>query len=111
MTDTVRYDECMHHAHAGKQYGCSGPNYEDITWNEPDEAKPSKEELDVVWETVQPILVARERNNNRFINYPSQSDLIVALWEKLVETDGLSSTDIDALQAKRVQVKADYPKE
>jgi hypothetical protein len=111
MTDTVRYDECMHHAHAGKQYGCAGPNYEDITWNEPDEAKPTQEELDVVWETVQPIIAARERNNNRFINYPSQGDLVVALWEKLVETDGLSSTDIDALQTKRVQVKADYPKE
>ena len=34
-------------------------------------------------------------------------DLLVALWEKVMESD---STDADALQVKRSKVKTDNPK-
>ena len=110
MTDTVRYDECMHHAHAGKQYGCAGPNYEDITWNEPDEAKPTQAELDAVWAEIGTDITNKGIDLNRMVAYPSTQELIVALWEKLVETDGLTSDAIAAIQAKRAHVKSDNPK-
>ena len=39
--------------------------------------------------------------------YPRQSDLIIALWEKVVENKPESA---DILQAQRVTVKEKYPK-
>lgn len=109
MTNTVRYDEAIHHGYAGKQYGVMGSNYEDINWFEPDEPKPTRAELEAIWATIQSEVEARDVKINRRFNYPSIDDLVVALWEKLVETDGLSSTDIDAIQALRQQVKTNFP--
>lgn len=110
MTDEIiRYDEAMHHAHAGKQYGCVGPAYNDINWLEPDEPKPTAASLEAVWNTIKTDYNKQLLDGNRRMEYPMIADLVVALWEKLVEVDGLTSTDIAALQAKRAQVKADYP--
>lgn len=39
--------------------------------------------------------------------YPKEHELLMALWEKVVEGD---STNADLLQAQRVAVKAAYPK-
>ena len=107
---TVRYDECMHHAHAGKQYGCAGPNYDDITWLEENEAKPTQAELDAVWAEIGTDIENRDIDRQRFIEYPATQELLIALWEKLVEVDGLTSDDIADIQARRTQVKADNPK-
>lgn len=40
-------------------------------------------------------------------NYPSKDDLIVALWEKVMEGRGESA---DALEVKRQEVKTAHPK-
>lgn len=110
MTDEIiRYDEAMHHAHAGKQYGCVGPAYADINWLETDEPKPTAASLEAVWNTIKADYNKRILDDTRRMVYPSTHDLVVALWEKLVEVDGLTSTDITALQAKRLQVKTDNP--
>ena len=45
--------------------------------------------------------------DDRKCEYPTESDLIVAMWESLVEGD---STALDALQVKRLLIKAKYPK-
>jgi len=111
MTDEIiRYDEAMHHAYAGKRYGCVGPSYEDITWMETDEPKPTAASLEAVWNSIKTDYANNIVDDQRRLEYPSTDELVVALWEKLVETDGLSTTDIDAIQARRVQVKADHPK-
>lgn len=107
---TVRYDECMHHAHAGKQYGCAGPNYDDINWYEENEAKPTQAELDAVWAEIGTDIANRDIDRQRFIEYPTTQELLIALWEKLVEVDGLTSDDIADIQARRTQVKTDNPK-
>ena len=44
---------------------------------------------------------------NRIKNYPNTHDLLIALWEKVMED---RSESADALQAIRTQVKADNPK-
>ena len=40
-------------------------------------------------------------------NFPNEHDLLIALWEKVMED---RSESADALQATRTQVKADNPK-
>lgn len=111
MSDEVRYDEAMHHAYAGKQYGCMGTTYEDITWLETDEPKPTKEQLEAIWDEIKDDYKARQVGFARKMAYPSIEELTVAMWEKMVETDGLSSDAITAIQAKRAQVKSDNPKD
>ena len=45
--------------------------------------------------------------DKRRINYPNQEDLLVALWEKVMEDRSASA---EALQTIREKVKADNPK-
>jgi len=106
---TVRFDLAMHSLCAGKLYGCADTTYEGITWNEPTEPKPSREALEAEWANIASQMQAQERNMNRRFAYPTIDELVVALWEKLVETDGLTSDAIATLQAKRQQVKNDIP--
>ena len=105
----VRYDLAMHSLYAGRNYGCTGPNYEDIKWYE-GAVKPTAEVLEAEWAKIEAETNAKFVAQNRFLAYPSTDELIVALWEKLVETDGLTSPAIVALQERRLQVKADFPK-
>lgn len=106
---TVRYDEAMHHAYAGKNYGTRGPNYEDIVWNDTD-PKPTQAELEAIWDSIKDEVALRDILRERAMNYPGTTELIVAMWEKLVSTDGLSDPTIAAIEARRQQVKADFPK-
>ena len=46
-------------------------------------------------------------SRNRQNHFPNEHDLLVALWEKVVEG---RSENADALQAIRTQVKAENPK-
>ena len=108
--EIIRYDQAMHHAYAGKQYGCMGPAYEDITWLE-DDPMPTREELEAIWNDIKADYNAEVIGFARKMNYPSTEELIVAMWEKMVEVDGITSDDIAAIQAKRMQVKADNPKD
>ena len=111
MSDEVRYDEAMHHAYAGKQYGCMGSTYEGITWLEEDEPKPTAKQLEAIWDEIKADYKAAQVGFARKMAYPSIEELTVAMWEKMVETDGLSSDAITAIQAKRAQVKSDNPKD
>ena len=110
MSDEVRYDEAMHHAYAGKQYGCMGSTYEGITWRNR-RAKAHGEQLEAIWDEISADYKATQVGFARKTAYPTIEELTVALWEKMVETDGLSSDAITAIQAKRAQVKSDNPKD
>jgi hypothetical protein len=50
--DKILYDEVMHHFYQGKNYGCMGNNYEDINWYEENEPKPTKEQLESLWQEI-----------------------------------------------------------
>lgn len=41
--------------------------------------------------------------------YPNINDLVIALWEHIVEQKNLKDSGIDELQAKRIVVKDKYP--
>ena len=51
-----------------------------------------------------------EYQDQRRLEYPSKDDLMVALWEKIVEDRTDEDSDVAALQALREAVKIKYPK-
>ena len=108
MADTIDFGEVMHKFYAGRQYGVRGPNYEDITWLE-SEPMPSKEELAAKWEEIKEAVALRKVAEARSMpgNYPSRDDMIVALWEMIVEDRPEKAQE---LQARRAEIKAQFPK-
>lgn len=108
MTTTVDYGEVMHAFYAGRQYGVRGPNYEDITWLE-STPMPTREELDAKWEEIKDKVALRKIAQQRSApgQYPSKDELIVALWEMIMENRPEYAQE---LQARREGVKALYPK-
>lgn len=61
----------------------------------------------ITTEVVPPAPDTRSYSEKRSSEYPSLSELNVALWEKVVEG---RSESADALEAKRQEIKAKYPK-
>lgn len=108
MSNEVDFGEVMHKFYAGRLYGVRGPGYEDITWMEPG-PKPSKEELLSKWETIKEEVRLRRISQQRSTpgEFPSKDELLIALWEKVVEG---RSESADRLQARRLEIKAKYPK-
>ena len=83
----------------------SNPPHEFIAWDGPD-PQPTQEELSTAWTQIQ------EAYNNdyarkREAEYPSIDELIVALWEGVVEERMAAVTK---LEAKRQAVKLKHPK-
>lgn len=107
MADNVDYGEVMHKFYAGRQYGVRGPNYEDITWLE-DVAKPTREELEALWVQIKDEVALKKIHQQRSAPgvYPHKDDMLVALWEKIIEG---RHDKADALQELRLAVKAQYP--
>jgi hypothetical protein len=65
----------------------------------------NKEEQEVA-DTVEPL---RDPIGRRKDEYPTTAELVVALWEHLVEKKNLKDSGIEALQDKRLAVKDKYP--
>lgn len=107
MSD-IDFGEVMHKFYAGRQYGVRGPNYEDITWLE-SEPMPSREELAEKWEEIKAEVILRRVAQARSApgRYPSKDDMIVALWEMVVENRPEFAQE---LQERRQEVKTQYPK-
>lgn len=108
MSNTVDFGEVMHKFYAGRQYGVRGPAYEDITWME-SEPMPSREDLIAKWETIKDQVALRRVHENRAMpgHYPSRDDMIVALWEMVVEN---RPERVQELQTRREQIKQQFPK-
>ena len=108
MANEIDFGEVMHRFYAGRQYGVRGPNYDDISWME-SEPMPSKEHLTELWETIAEETRLRRIAQQRSTpgEYPSRDEMIVALWEMVVENRPETA---EALQARREEIKAKYPK-
>ena len=107
MSGDVDFGEVMHRFYAGRQYGVRGPNYEDISWFE-ETPKPTREELAGLWDQIKDEVALRRVWDQRSQpgKYPSKEELIVALWEKVVEG---KSEYADELQARRLEIKKEFP--
>ncbi len=69
--------------------------------------KPSEAEIETANAEWQAEYDAQEYARNRQAEYPSINDLIVALWENVVEE---RASAVVSLEADRQAVKAKYPK-
>ena len=77
-----------------------------ITWND-ETQQPSEEEINAEILRLQAEHDAQEYARDRQAEYPSLDDLIVALWENVVEE---RASAVVALESVRQAVKTKYPK-
>ena len=75
-------------------------------WNSPT-PQPSEAEIEAASSEYDANWSSKEYSRNREEEYPSIDELIVALWENVVEERAAS---VIALEAKRQEIKAKYPK-
>jgi hypothetical protein len=110
MADEIDFGEVVHRFYAGRQYGVVGPRYEDINWFDEEVAKPTIEDLTAKWEEIKDDIKQYKLNSKRSApgEYPSRDDMIVALWEMVVEERPDFAQE---LQARRLEIKTKYPKE
>ena len=68
---------------------------------------PNEEAIQAKLAELQANYDAKSYARNRQQNYPNEHDLLIALWEKVVEG---RSESADALEVKRQEVKTAHPK-
>lgn len=98
---------------------CLAPEGEELEWLDivdvkEDENSPATKMAIINMDKKHEVLAARAKliADNEWIEkrqaeYPSLNEMVVALWEKVMENRPESA---DVLQAKRVEVKLKYPK-
>ena len=78
-----------------------------IEWLDSEYTEPTKAEIDAEIVRLQAEYDSQEYARNRQSEYPSIDELIVALWENVVEERAASVIE---LEAKRQEIKTKYPK-
>ena len=68
---------------------------------------PTKNKIDAKLKELRDDFDSKAYARNRQQKFPNEHDLLVSLWEKVMED---RSESADALQAIRIQVKSDIPK-
>ena len=76
-------------------------------WLSPDIDQPTQSEIDAEVARLQAEYDAIQYQRDRKAEYPSMDEIVVALWEAVIEERMASSID---LQGKRTAVKGKYPK-
>ena len=79
----------------------------EIVWNSPDIIQPTQTEIDAEIVRLQAEYDALQYQRDRKSEYPALDEIVVALWEAVIEERMASSID---LQGKRTAVKNKYPK-
>ena len=79
-----------------------------LDWHDSEQTEPTKAEIDAEVARLQAEQDATEYQRNRKAEYPSIEELVVALWENVVEERAAS---VISLEATRQAIKTKYPKE
>ena len=87
--------------YADKQWSMSGDSYSGLVWHD-ESPKPTKEELDGQWVSVQSKIIANQYKPKRQAEYPSIGDQLDALWK--------GGSAAEAMLAQIQAVKTKYPK-
>ena len=109
MARVDHIEDVLVHLHTGQWFGWSDSNnkvYENLIIDGGQD-KPTKEFLESELSQKQAEYDSQDYSRNREAEYPPIDDLIVALWEGVVEERMASVT---ALEALRQAVKTKYPK-
>ena len=78
-----------------------------VSWLDDSQVEPTTVEINTEIARLEAEHNAQEYARNRQSEYPSINDLIVALWENVVEERAAS---VISLEATRQAIKAKYPK-
>ena len=93
------------------QFTLGGNSYAGLEWFSEDVTKPTEAEIEAECAKLKiefdALQYSRDRERAYNKAYLYDHDLLIALWEKVMESD---STAADALQVKRSKVKTDNPK-
>ena len=93
--------------HTGQWFGFNGEHtYANLVIHSED-AKPTEQECTDGVASLQAEYDSQEYARKRQLEYPSLNELIVALWENVIEERAASVIE---LEAKRQDVKTKYPK-
>ena len=76
-------------------------------WGSSEVSQPTEEEIQAKLAELQADYDSKQYQRDRLQEYPDTNDLLVALWEKVVEG---RSESADALEVKRQEVKTAHPK-
>lgn len=111
MTDPLHLRTVLKKYYADKNWRFNelAISYDELEWFD-ESPKPTPEEVNQKYQEIVTNLWKQEHVAIRASEYPSVEELVVALWEKLVEQDGLTSPKIQELQNKRNSIKEKYPK-
>ena len=96
--------DALHSLCPGAEWSLRG---DELVWLDKKQSQPTQAEIDAEILRLQAEYDAQEYARNRQAEYPSINDLIVALWENVVEERAASVIE---LEAKRQDVKTKYPK-
>jgi len=111
MASTKQIKLVLQEKYKDCNYRFDGLTYSDLEWYDTDTEKPTELQIENLWDEVISNINTTLYKGVRQDKYPAIEELVVALWEKLVETDGLTSELIQNIQSRRNQVKADNPKD
>ena len=89
------------------QFSITGDDVDYITWHDGNPTSITNDAILAKQTEIQSEYDAQEYARNRQAEYPSINDLIVALWENVIEERAASVIE---LEAKRQDVKTKYPK-
>jgi len=109
MMRLEQIEDVLVRLHSGQWFGWSDPTnkvYANLIIHGNQE-KPTQEFLESELQRQQAEYDSQEYARNRAVEYPSINELVVALWEGVVEERMASVT---ALEALRQAVKTKYPK-
>ena len=102
MTDIVKAIRAIN---PNAKVSVNADDLDQITWHD-GTAEISKADIQAKMAELQTEYDAQDYARNRQAEYPSINDLIVALWENVVEERAASVIE---LEAKRQDVKTKYP--
>jgi hypothetical protein len=98
----IDYSYALATIYPGKQWSMNGDSYNGIVWH--DNIPIPQAELDIAYTQY---LYLNEYKKKREAEYPSINELVVALWERIIENNLEPSI---ALQVQREAIKDKYPR-
>jgi hypothetical protein len=98
----IDYAQILSMNYTGSQWSLDGDSYDGLTWLE-SSPKPTKSELDAMWESTKATLQNKEAERQRAAAYAAESDPLFFKAQR-------GEATMEEWQSKVAEIKAKYPK-
>jgi len=98
----IDYSSILSNNYIGKQWVMNGESYDKLVWLD-DSPKPTKDELDALWESTKKV------NNNNLADYNRRRDYVIESDPIFFKAQRDEAT-MEEWQAKILEIKARHPK-